>query len=464
MKKIISYMYLMVGMCALSSCADVLNEWWKPASDNIAPGKVTNVKVEPLNGGVRLIYDLPADDDLMGVKAVYTVNEANKDLEVIASAYTDTITIEGFGDTEQHSVMLYAVDKSGNVSEGEEAYFSPLTPAINTIRETLSATESFGGVYVSWLNPMRKDIAVTLSVKDSLGNWQLWDTHFTNAEVDKCNFKGLKQEELQDFRIEIRDRWLNYAAPLDVRLSPKREDWIRGKVDGMVIWKFVDDWKYRGDLAFDLSMSMTAPIITMTDGAYGGYPNINAYTSHFFAEQVQSGLYVRMPIYMTFDLARKAFYSGMKITMGNRSPLGSAGVPSKFEVWGGNYVKTPSEIGNGDQIENLRYWTSWDFQTINGLPLYINGTDEWKKDGTWFKLAECVYMLPSGINTVSGWPASTLSADDQLFIQNGLNYEFDPAMADKSFRYIRLDIKESSQGRAQFMMAEIEFLGVLDNN
>jgi len=134
------------------------------------------------------------------------------------------------------------------------------------------------------------------------------------------------------------------------------------------------------------------------------------------------------------------------------------------KVWGGNYVKTPSEIGNGDQIENLRYWTSWDFQTINGLPLYINGTDEWKKDGTWFKLAECVYMLPSGINTVSGWPASTLSADDQLFIQNGLNYEFDPAMADKSFRYIRLDIKESSQGRAQFMMAEIEFLGVLDNN
>jgi len=466
MKKIISYMYLLGGLCALSSCADVLNEWWKPEADNTKPGKVSNVKPEPLNGGVMLTYDIPADADLMGVKAIYSVNEANKNLEAFASAFTDTIIIEGFGDTNQHSVTLYAVDKSGNESEGVETTFAPLTPAIEVIRQTLTATESFGGVYVQWQNVMRKDIAVSLSVKDSTGQWQIWDTYFTNAETDKYNFKGMEQEVLQDFRVEIRDRWLNYAEPLDVRLSPKREDWIRGKVNGMVIWKFVDDWKYRGDLAYDLNGSTTGPITTMTDAVYeSGYTNQNSYTIKYFDDEKTSGVYTRMPTYMTFDLARKAFYSGMKITMGRRSPLGSGPVPSKFEVWATNTIKSPAEIGDGSLMANWQYWTSWDFQTVNGQPYYINAYDGWKNDGTWFKLlGDGVYVLPSGINTVSGWPASTLSADDQLFIRNGLNYEFDPAMADKSFRYIRFDIKESSAGRAQFMIAELEFLGVYDDN
>ena len=68
------------------------NDKDKP-SDTIPPGEVTAVKV----------------------------------YEVYSSAYRDTIIVNGFPDTNEHIVNLYAIDLSKNLSE-------PLTPPVDLIR------------------------------------------------------------------------------------------------------------------------------------------------------------------------------------------------------------------------------------------------------------------------------------------------------------------------------------------
>jgi hypothetical protein len=70
---------------------------------------VTNPQVENLNGGAKISYVLPADDDLFGVKAVYSLNDG-KVRESFASASRDSIILESYGTTGQYTVTLYAID------------------------------------------------------------------------------------------------------------------------------------------------------------------------------------------------------------------------------------------------------------------------------------------------------------------------------------------------------------------
>jgi hypothetical protein len=84
----------------------------KPLTNNTnAPGVVSNVQVENKNGLAVLTYALPTDGDLFYVRAVYETSPG-KSREVIASRYSNTLTVDGFGDTNEHVVKLYAVNSS----------------------------------------------------------------------------------------------------------------------------------------------------------------------------------------------------------------------------------------------------------------------------------------------------------------------------------------------------------------
>ena len=43
--------------------------------DNVPPGPISNVKVENTPGGAILTYSLPQDEDLLYVKAVYSLKD-----------------------------------------------------------------------------------------------------------------------------------------------------------------------------------------------------------------------------------------------------------------------------------------------------------------------------------------------------------------------------------------------------
>jgi hypothetical protein len=129
------------------------------------PGDVSEITVEPLNSGARFEYKLPADEDLHYVEAAYT-NSQDVEVFKVASYYETAIEIDGFNDTLAHSVILYAVDRSRNRSEGVEVTFNPLVSHIHLVKENIWIEPALGGVQVHWQNEAAKQVFVYLYIED----------------------------------------------------------------------------------------------------------------------------------------------------------------------------------------------------------------------------------------------------------------------------------------------------------
>src|SRR5687768_3907386 len=86
---------MIIGFMALA-CKE--ESFWQEPTDTNPPGEISNVEVENIPGGAILRYALPHDEDLLYVKAVYSLKDGITS-EVRASLYNDTLKIQGFGDT-----------------------------------------------------------------------------------------------------------------------------------------------------------------------------------------------------------------------------------------------------------------------------------------------------------------------------------------------------------------------------
>jgi len=96
----------------------------------------------------------------------------------------------------------------------------------------------------------------------------------------------------------------------------------------------------------------------------------------------------------------------------NRTPNYSGSLPTDFEIWATNDPKPISEIGGGDKVANLRYWTSWEV---------INGTEEWKND--WVKIGDCHLRVASGASKYTANMALTAEDIDKYL---NIGYEYGP--------------------------------------
>ncbi len=80
-----------------------------------APGVVSNIKVTNLAGAALITYTLPDNENLLYVKALYTLNGQQKEVKV--SMFQKKLLVEGFGNTEERNIELYAVSRSEVASE-----------------------------------------------------------------------------------------------------------------------------------------------------------------------------------------------------------------------------------------------------------------------------------------------------------------------------------------------------------
>src|SRR5690625_767300 len=83
-----------------------------------APEVVSVLEVVNIPGGAIINYEIPDDENLLGVKASYTRN--NELVEVKASKHVDTIRVEGFGDTASQEIELRSIGYNGKESRSEE--------------------------------------------------------------------------------------------------------------------------------------------------------------------------------------------------------------------------------------------------------------------------------------------------------------------------------------------------------
>jgi hypothetical protein len=192
---------------AVLSCRIEIKDY-SDIPDKIPPGPVKDVTYTPSPGGATFYYTLPDDEDLMGVKAVYT-NESGTEMVMRSSGFIDSLTITGFGTTDEQDVKLYAVDNSNNESEAVTVSIIPGQSDIYNIIESVVVEPYSGGVKLNWDNPGKKDIAVELLYKDATEEYIAYETFYSNAvEGNGVKFGGLEQVHSY-FGVYVRDRWGN---------------------------------------------------------------------------------------------------------------------------------------------------------------------------------------------------------------------------------------------------------------
>src|SRR5690606_37843584 len=140
-KKFQLWFWALLSLAAFS--CDRNDEYINYTDPNLlAPAQVQDVRVIPTNGGAHIVYKVPKDPNLRYVKAVYETAPGTV-WEVKSSYYTDTLKIEGFGDTQEYEVKLYSVGKNEKESEPLVVPVKPLIPAIQSVYETLAVSGTF---------------------------------------------------------------------------------------------------------------------------------------------------------------------------------------------------------------------------------------------------------------------------------------------------------------------------------
>lgn len=186
--------------------------------DNIPPGPVSNVKIENTPGGAILTFSLPQDEDLLYVKAVYSLKEGVLS-ESRSSLYSDTLRISGFGDITERQVKLIAVDRSRNESPKVDVTITPLEPAVITIGETLNLVADFGGVHAYWENLTRAEVSVVVLKEDNNKEFVPIQTIYSTMAAGDGAQRGLDTISGK-FGIYVQDRWENRSEIKYFTLTP----------------------------------------------------------------------------------------------------------------------------------------------------------------------------------------------------------------------------------------------------
>jgi hypothetical protein len=373
------------------------------------PELVTVKEVINREGGAIIKYKVPEDKNLLGVKAVY---ERNGEIcETKASKYTDSLIIEGYGDTNEHDVKLYSVGGNTKLSDPIDVKITPLLSPIWSTDIDIDAT--FGGVNLFFSeNNTNANLSLVLMV-DSVGNgdWTLLQVFYTKATTGRFARRGLVNKE-QKFAVYIRDRWNNASDTIFKDLTPIAEEKIpKDKFSNAKLPS--DTWIAVEDNNPGYSMEM------VWEGTESSPPDAGWWS--IFATPFTSPL----PQHFTINLGHKVMLS-------------------RFKMWGRQW-----EIYTGSLPRTFQVW----------------GTDNPPADGSfdnWQLLGEYEVFKPSGYERDGSVGAVT--AEDREYLFSGADYELDtyPTIQYLRFRTLTTFNSHGTGAKSgQVIIAELSFWGQL---
>ncbi|SDD00465.1 DUF5000 domain-containing lipoprotein [Niabella drilacis] len=359
MKKI--YTYAVWGLLLLGTgCAkeDVKG----PRQKGEKPAPVTQYKVTSLSGAAEIKFRMPVSEDLLYVKATYKLN-SGKTYEAKSSLYKDYLIVEGFDRAGEYDVTLNAVAKGEVYSDPVTVKVTVSEPPYLLTRNSLNLAETFGGVYVSFLNAAEGDLSIRLLDKDSTGKWREKTTYYSNARSAFFSARGYNTDQ-RDFGVFVKDKWGNTSDTLVKKLTPVFEESIP-----KTTWK-----------KFELPGDNTAPHPTYTQWYFERMWDNSLGSDNMFHT---APLLAVWPEVFTIDLGVNATLSRMKLFQ-RQSSIYNANNVKTFEVYGSN---SPGLDG------------SWD---------------------SWTKLGSYEVIKPSGS------ALGTNSAEDTQVAKDGHDFEFPP--------------------------------------
>ena len=328
--------------------------------DKTNPGELTNIHVVNTPGAAKITYTLPNDDDLLYVQANYSLQSGEKRV-VKSSLYTNFVLIEGFADTMEHSIELFAVDKSENKSNPVQIKVQPKSPPIQSVFKSIKVQSDFGGINIHFENPLENEYVVNTFILDSTGEWIRYDRLYTKAKERDYSIRGLPSKQTV-FGIVVTDKWGNNTDTLQKVLTPIYEEELDKK-----------QWTLITTLPSDFLKLYNAnsALTNLWDGLNNGpYASTDRNTSI-------------LPSSFTIDLGQQYKLSRMKLFQYLDPDLGHAFLYAnirKCEIWGSN-----------------------------------NLSDNWDN---WTLLLQCESTKPSGL------PYGEATAEDKAYAAAGEDYSF----------------------------------------
>ncbi|MES2240296.1 MAG: DUF4959 domain-containing protein [Bacteroidota bacterium] len=366
-----------------------------------APGQVKNVTVENLPGSAKITYTLPSDQDLLYVRAEYTLASGKK-MEVKSSYYNNSLEVEGFADAKEYEIQLYSVNRSATESKPVVVKIHPLESSIWDVYRSLDIKAAFGGIRVKAANPNRQDISILVMEKNNLGDWVV-DTKsiYTSTNLISKTLRGYTVAE-HNYAITVRDRWLNTTDTLFTAITPILE---------LSIPK--SGYKHF-PLPGDTKTHATAVPAGMWDGELQNWPKVFLTDGSVVGQHVvtiDTGILAKMSRIVIWDypeyyLGRSYYYIGDL---------------KEFEVYGS---ASPNPDGS--------------------------------LDGTWVKLGTYNAVKPSGL------PYGQQSDEDYQTAFAGLSWEFD--VSAPKVRYLRIKSLKNWAGIGTMAIGEIQVYGNPNSN
>ena len=289
--------------------------------DTTAPGKLSVQSVTPTSGGGIIHYNLPADNDILFVRADY-INAQGDEVYRVSSKENDSIEISGLIDTSPVTVNLSVFDTSQNQSEVVSVDFSPNRSFIFDVLESLEITSDLGGVRVNWTNDEEKTVFIYVSITASDGEEEIRILSSSNQNGARF-VRGLAAEE-QNFSIKVEDFDGNSTPDTDFgNYTPLFEE----KID-KTSWRLVSNLSVNGDAWEGQTVNFWDDIVDTV--------STNSDNSYFIIYRSLNGGVLRWPLDIVIDLNKT-----VKI--------------NRFKVWQRAYwYNGPANTAYYYQAENLR--------------------------------------------------------------------------------------------------------------
>jgi hypothetical protein len=187
------------------------------------PGKATVLGTERIPGGAVISFQVPDDEDILGVKVVYDIN--GKEFTSSASSYENKLRIEGYIDTLEHVARLYTVDRAQQLSDEVQVKFIPEKASLLKVIPTVDIDAYFQGARFTWKNEDRTELIFSLLASDANGNLQTMQMKTSNLSSDFAVLRGFEEKPTQ-FALVISDKWGNVSEtvyPEEGLLTPIAE-------------------------------------------------------------------------------------------------------------------------------------------------------------------------------------------------------------------------------------------------
>jgi hypothetical protein len=183
----------------------------RPISESYGkPEKVNILTVDSIPGGVIVNYKIPPMNDIIEIKAVYTLTNGQK-RESSSSFYTSFMTIDGYNDTDEHEALIYTINRAREMSDPLPIKFRPGESSLSKTTKTMRIVDDFGGVNYSWRNPDKATLIFEFYTENEQGEMVTMNISSSKLDSTNLSFRGYDPVP-RKFAVNIRDNFGNASG------------------------------------------------------------------------------------------------------------------------------------------------------------------------------------------------------------------------------------------------------------